>query len=291
MSLGYADLPRQTSADYLTGCTDPNERKLAPGLTEADVPATPEALEAAFKKSEIHARMLAERDAFQAASNDDEKARNDFREAVAADKRRGVSKKSKYTASFPAQVQALVVRQFQLKAQDKVDLVVSWVTSIVVAIISGAVYLNMPQTAAGAFTRGGAIFIALLFNSCVPFSLFTALLRQADSISLSLQVPGLQRAPDADARPRHRSPAQAVRLLPPCRYDHRHDARRRAEQHGPDPHLLDHHLLHGRLGENRRRVLLGAFHLLLQRFPFSFLLLPPSPSLSTSAPALFEDAS
>ncbi|GAA5926233.1 hypothetical protein JCM3775_000963 [Rhodotorula graminis] len=170
MSLGYADLPRQTSADYLTGCTDPNERKLAPGRTEADVPATPEALEAAFKKSEIHARMIAERDAFQAASNADEKTRNDFREAVANDKRRGVSKKSKYTASFPAQVQALVVRQFQLKAQDKVDLVVSWVTSIVVAIISGAVYLNMPQTAAGAFTRGGAIFIALLFNSFQAFN-------------------------------------------------------------------------------------------------------------------------
>lgn len=81
--------------------------------------------------------MIAERDAFKAQCEADEKARNDFREAVATDKRRGVSKKSKYTASFPAQVQALVVRQFQLKAQDKVDLIVSWTTSIIVAIISG----------------------------------------------------------------------------------------------------------------------------------------------------------
>ncbi|GJN91548.1 hypothetical protein Rhopal_004571-T1 [Rhodotorula paludigena] len=170
MSLGYADLPRQTSADYLTGCTDPNERKLAEGRSEADVPATPEALEAAFKKSEIHARMVAERDAFRAQSDADEKTRQDFRDAVAADKRRGVSKKSKYTASFPAQVGALVIRQFQLKAQDKVDLIVSWTTSIIVAIISGAVYLNMPETAAGAFTRGGAIFIALLFNSFQAFN-------------------------------------------------------------------------------------------------------------------------
>ncbi|BGP44752.1 ATP-binding cassette transporter snq2 [Rhodotorula kratochvilovae] len=169
-SLGYADLPRQTSADYLTGCTDPNERKLADGRTEADVPSTPEALEAAFKQSEIHARMIAERDAFRAQSDADEKAREDFRQAVAMDKRKGVSKKSKYTASFPAQVHALVIRQFQLKAQDKVDLAVSWITSIVVAIISGSVYLNMPQTSAGAFTRGGAIFIALLFNSFQAFN-------------------------------------------------------------------------------------------------------------------------
>ncbi|GAA5871103.1 hypothetical protein JCM8547_005358, partial [Rhodosporidiobolus lusitaniae] len=170
MSLGYADLRRQTSADYLTGCTDPNERKLAEGRSEADVPSTPEQLEAAFKKSEIHARMIAERDAYRASVQQDVKNREEFREVVAHEKRKGVSKKSVYTASFAAQVWALVIRQFQLKAQDKVDLVVSWSTSIIVAVISGVVYLQMPQTAAGAFTRGGAIFIALLFNSFQAFN-------------------------------------------------------------------------------------------------------------------------
>ena len=28
--LGYRSLPRQSTADYLTGCTDPNERQFAP---------------------------------------------------------------------------------------------------------------------------------------------------------------------------------------------------------------------------------------------------------------------
>ncbi|GAA6043179.1 hypothetical protein JCM8097_008713 [Rhodosporidiobolus ruineniae] len=170
LSLGYADLRRQTSADYLTGCTDPNERKLAPGRSEADVPSTPDALEAAFKQSEIYSRMVAERDAYRAQAEAEEKNRQEFREAVLTDKHKGVGKKSVYTASYPAQVWALMIRQFQLKAQDKVDLVVSWATSIIVAIISGSVYLQMPQTAAGAFTRGGAIFIALLFNSFQAFN-------------------------------------------------------------------------------------------------------------------------
>lgn len=31
VDLGYADLPRQTTADYLTGCTDANERKFQVG--------------------------------------------------------------------------------------------------------------------------------------------------------------------------------------------------------------------------------------------------------------------
>ncbi|CEQ38617.1 SPOSA6832_00050, partial [Sporobolomyces salmonicolor] len=170
MSLGYADLPRQTTADYLTGCTDPNERQLAPGRTESDVPSTPEALASAFRSSEIYSRMVEERNQYLAQCQADETARRDFQEAVATSKRKGVSKKSVYTASFPAQIAALVVRQFQLRAQDRIDLIVSWTTSIAVALISGSVYYQMPESASGAFTRGGAIFIALLFNSFQAFN-------------------------------------------------------------------------------------------------------------------------
>ncbi|GAA5847541.1 hypothetical protein JCM3766R1_000227 [Sporobolomyces carnicolor] len=169
-SLGFADLPRQTTADYLTGCTDPNERQMQPGRSEADVPSTPDQLAEAFRKSEIHARMVAERDAYKAQCQADEAHRREFREAVATGKRKGVGKKSVYTASFPAQLSALIIRQFQLRSQDRVDFVVSYTTSIVVALISGGVYFKMPESASGAFTRGGAIFIALLFNSFQAFN-------------------------------------------------------------------------------------------------------------------------
>ncbi|GAA5923733.1 uncharacterized protein JCM15063_003745 [Sporobolomyces koalae] len=170
MSLGYADLPRQTTADYLTGCTDPNERQMQEGRSPDNVPSTPDQLAEAFRKSEIHARMIAERDAFKAQSEADDARRREFEEAVVSGKRKGVGKKSVYTASFPAQLSALVIRQFQLRAQDRVDFVVSWTTSIVVALITGGVYFNMPETASGAFTRGGLIFIALLFNSFQAFN-------------------------------------------------------------------------------------------------------------------------
>ncbi|GAA5882789.1 hypothetical protein JCM16303_002456 [Sporobolomyces ruberrimus] len=170
ISLGYADLPRQTTADYLTGVTDVNERQMQPGRSEADVPSTPDQLAEAFRKSEICARMIAERDAFKAKCDADEANRREFQDAVATGKRKGVGKKSVYTASFPAQISALVIRQFQLRSQDRVDFVVSYTTSIVVALISGGVYFKMPETASGAFTRGGAIFIALLFNSFQAFN-------------------------------------------------------------------------------------------------------------------------
>lgn len=57
-----------------------------------------------------------------------------FRAAVAADKKRGVSKKSPYTLGFFGQVKALTIRTFQLKMQDRFQLVTSfglaWVRSI-----------------------------------------------------------------------------------------------------------------------------------------------------------------
>ncbi|SCZ91281.1 BZ3500_MvSof-1268-A1-R1_Chr1-2g01305 [Microbotryum saponariae] len=170
VSLGYKDQPRSTTADFLTGCTDPNERQLADGRDESNVPSTPEQLEQAFKKSEIHARMKREREAFNYEVEQEKARLDDFRQAVLTDKHRGVRKTSPYTVSLLSQVRALAVRQFELKLQNRLDLGVSFSTTIIIAIISGACYFQIPATAEGAFTRGGAIFIALLFNAFQAFN-------------------------------------------------------------------------------------------------------------------------
>jgi ATP-binding cassette, subfamily G (WHITE), member 2, SNQ2 len=112
-----------------------------------------------------------------------------FRQAVKDTKGRFVSKKSPYTASFFTQVRALARRQVQLKLQDWFSIFTSYSTSIskcfcshelyppieclptpVIALIVGSLYLNLPETASGAFTRGGVLFIGLLFNSLNAFS-------------------------------------------------------------------------------------------------------------------------
>lgn len=84
---------------------------LADGRTESDVPSTPDTLATAFKQSLIYTRMIAERDAYLANAHEDEQRVQDFREAVATDKRRGSRQKSPYTASFLSQVRALMGRQ------------------------------------------------------------------------------------------------------------------------------------------------------------------------------------
>lgn len=118
IGLGYKDMPRQTTADYLSGCTDPNERQFADGKDESSIPSSPETFAHAYKESEIYRRIVIEREAYNQAMVEDDRAQREFREAVAEDKRRGVRKSSPYTISFFSQVVALAKRQFQLKKQD-----------------------------------------------------------------------------------------------------------------------------------------------------------------------------
>ncbi|KAH8731975.1 ABC transporter CDR4 [Phaeosphaeriaceae sp. PMI808] len=167
--LGFLEKPRQTTPDYLTGCTDPFERNFKPGRSEKDVPSTPDALVEAFNQSETAAQLATEMTEYHARMDEEKHVYDDFQTAVKESKRHA-PQKSVYSIPFYLQVWALAKRQFLLKWQDKFSLAVSWFTSLVIAIIVGTVWLNLPQTSDGAFTRGGVLFIALLFNAFQAFS-------------------------------------------------------------------------------------------------------------------------
>ncbi|KAL7416336.1 putative ATP-binding cassette transporter [Mrakia frigida] len=169
VGLGYKDLPRQTTADYLSGCTDPNERQFA-SEDCSSVPSDPAAFAAAYRASDTYKQVSLERDAYLKSIADDDRVQQDFKAAVQDDKRKGVSHNSPYTVSFISQVNSLAKRGFQLKKQDVFSIVTGYATAIIIAIITGTVYYQLPQTAGGAFTRGGTLFIAMLFNALNSFS-------------------------------------------------------------------------------------------------------------------------
>lgn len=160
--LGFKSLPRQSTPDYLTGCTDPNERQFAPGRSAADVPASPEELENAYRASKFAQELDRQREDYKILMATEKADQEAFRHAVLADKKRGVSKKSPYTLGYTGQVTALTKRQFLLRMQDRFQLITSFSLSIILAIVIGAAYINQPLTSAGAFTRGSVIFAALL---------------------------------------------------------------------------------------------------------------------------------
>jgi ATP-binding cassette, subfamily G (WHITE), member 2, SNQ2 len=94
---------------------------------------------------------------------------DEFRAAHNEAKRKHTPESSVYSVPFYLQVWALMQRQFLIKWQDKFSFTVSWITSVTIAIIIGTVWLNSPQTSLGAFPRGGALFISLLFNAFQAF--------------------------------------------------------------------------------------------------------------------------
>ena len=129
--LGFNPLPRQSTADYLTGCTDPNERQYAPGRSARDTPSTPEMLEEAYLRSKYARTNAAELEQYKLFMDTEKTDQEAFRDAVAADKKKGVSKSSPYTLGFTGQVRALTVRQFRQKIQDRFQLYTSYLLSIV----------------------------------------------------------------------------------------------------------------------------------------------------------------
>ena len=110
-TLGFVPNPRQTTADYLTGCTDPNERKIGTGADGQPVPTTPEELEAAYFQSKIYAQEAAEAKIFKDMIAKDTERRQTFMDIVHDQRRKGVSHESPFTVSFVSQVALLVKRQ------------------------------------------------------------------------------------------------------------------------------------------------------------------------------------
>ncbi|KAH7930451.1 hypothetical protein BV22DRAFT_1028421 [Leucogyrophana mollusca] len=161
-TLGYKPLPRQSTADYLTGCTDPNERQFAPGRSAHDCPSSPEGLENAFLVSPTYSDVQDSLDKFKVRMQTEKEDQEAFRAAVLADKKRGVSKKSPYTLGFTGQVRALTIRQFKVRLQDKFQLYTSFGIAITLSLIIGGAFFNLPLTAAGGFTRGSVIFAGML---------------------------------------------------------------------------------------------------------------------------------
>ncbi|KAF9969887.1 hypothetical protein BGZ73_007565 [Actinomortierella ambigua] len=165
IDLGFECPPRQTTADFLTACTDPHERKPRAGF-QGRVPRTPKEFEDAFKRSDIYTLQEIQRREYQ-SSVQDTHPKEGFKAAAKQGKQKHVSVKSPYTVSFASQVKTLTIRQVQLVRGDLASLVSRYASNVIKAIVVGSVFYMLPADASGTFTRGGVLFFALLFNALI----------------------------------------------------------------------------------------------------------------------------
>ena len=164
-NLGFDCPDRWTTADFLTSVTDEHERSIRKGW-EDRIPRSAAQFAAAFQKS----------DAFQWNLDDmaefEKHLEEQRRERLANTSKK--NKKKNFTLPFHQQVMACTKRQVLVILGDRASLIGKWGGLTFQGLIVGSLFYNMPATSAGAFTRGGVLFLILLFNALLAMAEMTS---------------------------------------------------------------------------------------------------------------------
>ncbi|RKP37262.1 ABC-2 type transporter-domain-containing protein, partial [Dimargaris cristalligena] len=166
-SMGFVCPGRQTTSDFLTGITMKHEAQVAPGM-ESAVPRSPEEFEARFRASSDYNRLSREiieyKEEFKAERPDMK-----FRENIESSRMGGgkskVRRSSPYQITYYQQIKNTMRREISLLLGSKGQLVFRYIYNAVMAVIVGSLFYQLPANSTGAFTRGGALFFGLLFNT------------------------------------------------------------------------------------------------------------------------------
>jgi ATP-binding cassette, subfamily G (WHITE), member 2, SNQ2 len=164
IDLGFYCSLAQTTADFLTSCTDPGVRRFREGYADR-APKTPEELEATFKESQSYQKVLREVELYeQELEATNFSYAGEFKESVQqAKSHRTVSRKSPYTVSFLRQVHTCLRREFWLFFGDTTALYTKAFVIIAIGFIIGSLFYGSSLDSSGAFTRSGALFMSVLF--------------------------------------------------------------------------------------------------------------------------------
>ncbi|ENH73484.1 ABC transporter ATP-binding protein/permease PDR18 [Fusarium oxysporum f. sp. cubense race 1] len=166
-SLGFVCDDGANVGDFLTGVTVPTERQVRPE-NFASFPRNAEEIEAIYNKSEIKMRMDKESDysTRQSTLFDTQQ----FQEAMAERKSKGLSQGSPFTVSFGQQVMTLTIRQYQLLWGDKPSLLMRHASTLIQALLAGSLFYGAPANSNGLFIKGGVLFWSTLYHCLVAMS-------------------------------------------------------------------------------------------------------------------------
>ncbi|RLL94069.1 hypothetical protein CFD26_101712 [Aspergillus turcosus] len=158
--LGFAYTDGANIGDFLTGVTVPTERRIRPGF-ENRFPRNADAILAEYKKSRFYNHMIT---AYDYPNSEIARQRTaDFKESVAWETSNRLPNNSPLTISFMGQLKACTIRQYQILWGEKSTFLIKQVMSLVMAIIAGSCFYDSPDSSAGLFTKGGAVFFSMLY--------------------------------------------------------------------------------------------------------------------------------
>ncbi|KAH8816616.1 ATP-binding cassette transporter [Xylogone sp. PMI_703] len=162
--MGYHCPDRQTTSDFLTSLTNPEERIVEPGFENA-VPRTPDEFAEVWKHSDARKELL----------NDIANFENDFplggsqldsfitsRKAQQPSLMRSTSP---YTISVPMQIKLCMIRGFQRLYAESGFAIITIGGNFLMSLVLGSIFFNLPPDTSSFFGRGTLLFFAILFNA------------------------------------------------------------------------------------------------------------------------------
>lgn len=170
VNLGYLSPHRQTTADFVTAVTDPDQVQFREGY-EKSAPKTAEDRERVWKESSEYAALIKEIEEYDAkvAQSEREEGKQ-LHQVAAAEKNKGVKTTSPYTVSYWEQVKACIWRQLLIKWGAREELQIKLFTIVAVSFVIGALFYGQAYDSVGVFTRGGVILFLCLFNGWLQLS-------------------------------------------------------------------------------------------------------------------------
>lgn len=159
--LGFECHPRQTTPDYLTAVTSPDERRVKPKHLPPP-PLSPSGLAEAFQKSAHYESLCEEITQFRAETSQSA-ATDAFRKSVADTKHKFTLEQSSEPRSIVTQLGVTIRRHYQLLWGDKKTQALVMFLAMTNALIVGSAFYMSPKTSTGAFMLSGAIFFAFIY--------------------------------------------------------------------------------------------------------------------------------
>ncbi|OAP58970.1 hypothetical protein AYL99_06267 [Fonsecaea erecta] len=162
--MGFECHPHQTTADFLTAISDPTARKPRAGW-EARVPRSPDDFVKLWKTSHQYSKLQEDIREYAREFGQPDVEMANYEAYRSATQSKHQRQRSIYTVDTFTQFAANLRRSFYRLVGDKAFLGATAFSSIFMSLIMGSMFYNVPDSTSGFFSKGGALFFAILFNS------------------------------------------------------------------------------------------------------------------------------
>lgn len=176
---GWYCPPRQTTGDFLTSVTNPQERKAREGM-ENKVPRTADDFEWYWRESPEYKLLQTEIEQYELEYPVDTQGQSlaQLRQQKNYLQSKHVRPESPYLISVPMQVRLNTTRAYQRIWGDISATATQAVLNVIMALLIGSIFFGTPNATVGFFSKGSVLFLAVLFNALAAISEINSLYAQ-----------------------------------------------------------------------------------------------------------------